>query len=152
MAFESASKTTQMVEHSNIQHNDQSIRSGSRLSFKNNTFYDTEKAKVASEREIELKESPHPSLKQSDTQIQEVESTNIEEDGIQYPGPVKVFFITLALCLAVFLVALVRGFTHYSAVYTNQMKDQTIIATVRIKIDYLCSKNLIPTGCTKDNG
>jgi hypothetical protein len=33
---------------------------------------------------------------------------------IEYPGPMKLFFITLALCLAVFLVAL----------------DQTIIATV----------------------
>jgi hypothetical protein len=37
------------------------------------------------------------------------------EEVIEYPGPMKLFFITLALCLAVFLVAL----------------DQTIIATVR---------------------
>lgn len=30
------------------------------------------------------------------------------EDGQQYPGPVALGLITLALCLAVFLVALVR--------------------------------------------
>lgn len=30
-----------------------------------------------------------------------------KKEEIQYPGPVKVAFITLALCLAVFLVALV---------------------------------------------
>jgi hypothetical protein len=37
------------------------------------------------------------------------ENSSIDDnDKINYPGPLKVFFITVALCLAVFLVALVR--------------------------------------------
>ena len=133
MAFGSLLKTTKVVDRSNIHHNDQSIRSGSCLSFKN-TFSEMEKTEVDSEKHIAHGDSPRLSLKPSDTRVEEVESTNSEEDVIQYPGPVKVFFITLALCLAVFLVALVRVFTHSSIVFANREKDQTIIATVRISM------------------
>jgi hypothetical protein len=43
-----------------------------------------------------------------DARAMDIDSTAGSEDKIEYPGPLKVFFITVALCLAVFLVALVR--------------------------------------------
>jgi hypothetical protein len=76
----------------------------------------------------------HHALENPD-EISDIAGEKKMEEVIEYPGPMKLFFITLALCLAVFLVAL----------------DQTIIATVSEWIKPLSSLILTISGSTKDN-
>jgi hypothetical protein len=127
---QNSSNTADVGEHITTHRVDPSFRSGTQFSFRNNIYSETEKTEVASQSQFGRIESPYPSFIQATAEAHDRTSIDREEDEIQYPGPVKLFFITLALSLAVFLVALVSMAIRYSTRYTNPMKDQTIIATV----------------------
>lgn len=48
-------------------------------------------------------------LEQVESPLQELELESDKDDESQYPGPVALSLLMLAICLAVFLIALVSG-------------------------------------------
>jgi hypothetical protein len=74
------------------------------------SFHNFEKQPSVTEQAAQgrLVSMPSPTYSASSEKIKDDAPS---EDEIQYPGTTKLFFITSALCLAVFLVALVCIFT-----------------------------------------
>ena len=75
-----------------------------------------------------------PDSKEEGTQMENVPLDQLEtlDDESQYPGPVALTLIMVALCLAVFLVALVSSAPAPVSVFSAAdrfAKDHTIIAT-----------------------